>query len=101
MADALAATADKFVAEPANAGSSERSGRPEALGKACRVVITMLPDGKVVRDVLLGANGIAKHLAAGSVVDRYVVLLARRHARAACGSCEARFRSSTPRSPAA
>jgi 3-hydroxyisobutyrate dehydrogenase len=68
VADALAATVDKFVAEPANAGSSERSAGAQGLGKACRVVITMLPDGKVVRDVLLGADGIAKHLAKGSVV---------------------------------
>ncbi|MEJ0034626.1 MAG: NAD(P)-dependent oxidoreductase [Gammaproteobacteria bacterium] len=68
VADALPATVDKFVEEPANAGSSERSVGAEALAKACRVVITMLPDGKIVREVLLGANGIAKHLAAGSVV---------------------------------
>jgi len=68
VADALPATVDKFVAEPANAGSSERSAGAQALAKACRVVITMLPDGKIVRDVLLGAHGIAKHLAAGSVV---------------------------------
>lgn len=68
VADALAATVDKFVAEPANAGSTERFAGAEALAQACRVVITMLPDGKVVRDVLLGANGIAKRLAAGSVV---------------------------------
>jgi 3-hydroxyisobutyrate dehydrogenase len=68
VADALPATVDKFVAEPANAGSSERAAGAEALAKACRVVITMLPDGKIVRDVLLGATGIAKHLAAGSVV---------------------------------
>ncbi len=68
VADALAATMDKFVAEPANAGSSERSAGAEALGKTCRVLITMLPDGKIVRDVLLGANGVAKHLAAGSVI---------------------------------
>jgi len=68
VADALPATVEKFVAEPANAGSSERSAGAEALAKACRVVITMLPDGKIVRDVLLGANGIARHLAAGSVV---------------------------------
>ena len=68
VADALAATVDKFVAEPANAGSSERSAGAEALARACRVVITMLPDGKIVRDVLLGTNGVAKHLATGSVV---------------------------------
>jgi len=35
---------------------------------ACRVVITMLPDGGVVREVLLGAGGIAPRLAAGAVV---------------------------------
>jgi 3-hydroxyisobutyrate dehydrogenase len=66
VADALPASADKFVAEAT--GSAERSTSPETLGKACRVVITMLPDGKVVREVLLGANGIARHLAAGSIV---------------------------------
>jgi 3-hydroxyisobutyrate dehydrogenase len=68
VADALPATVDKFVAEPANAGCSERSAGAQELGKACRVLITMLPDGKVVRNVLLGAEGIAKHLAKGSVV---------------------------------
>ena len=68
VADAVPATVDKFVAEPANAGASAACAGAEALGKACRVVITMLPDGKIVRDVLLGANGIAKHLAGGSVV---------------------------------
>ncbi|KAK7184157.1 hypothetical protein DPSP01_001205 [Paraphaeosphaeria sporulosa] len=34
----------------------------------CDVVITMLPNGTVVNDVLLGANGIAPHLKPGSVV---------------------------------
>lgn len=68
VADALAATVDKFVAEPANAGAVEPSAGPEAIAKACRVIITMLPDGKVVREVLLGANGLARHLAADSVV---------------------------------
>jgi 3-hydroxyisobutyrate dehydrogenase len=66
VADALPATAEKFVSEAAK--SAERSTSPEGLGKACRVVITMLPDGKVVREVLLGANGIARHLASGSIV---------------------------------
>ena len=60
VADALAATVDKFVAEPANASSSERSAGAQALARACRVVITMLPDGKIVREVLLGADGIAR-----------------------------------------
>lgn len=33
--------------------------------KDCDIVITMLPNGKVVRDVLLGEQGIAKHMKAG------------------------------------
>lgn len=32
------------------------------------ILITMLPTGKVVRDVLLGENGIARNLKAGSLV---------------------------------
>jgi 3-hydroxyisobutyrate dehydrogenase-like beta-hydroxyacid dehydrogenase len=32
----------------------------------CDVVITMLPNGKVVRDVVLGEQGIARHLKAGT-----------------------------------
>ncbi|KAF2474979.1 2-hydroxy-3-oxopropionate reductase [Lindgomyces ingoldianus] len=36
--------------------------------KDCDVVITMLPNGKVVKDVLLGDHGIAHHLKPGSVV---------------------------------
>jgi len=68
VADALAATADKFVAELPAGGRAERSAGPEAIARACRVIITMLPDGKIVRDVLLGANGLARHLTAGSVV---------------------------------
>jgi 3-hydroxyisobutyrate dehydrogenase-like beta-hydroxyacid dehydrogenase len=31
----------------------------------CDVVVTMLPNGKVVREVVLGENGIAKHMKAG------------------------------------
>lgn len=34
----------------------------------CRLVVTMLPNGKVVNDVLLGAQGIAPHLKPGSIV---------------------------------
>lgn len=70
VADALAATADKFVAEAGTAGAAGagRSAGPEAMARACRVIITMLPDGKIVREVLLGPNGLARHLAAGSVV---------------------------------
>jgi len=66
VSDAVPATVEKFVAESGSA--SERSAGAERLGKACRVIITMLPDGKIVRDVLLGVDGVAHHLAAGSVV---------------------------------
>ncbi len=84
----LPATVDKLVAEAG--ANAERSAGPEALAKACRVVITMLPDGTIVRDVLLGAQGLARSLAQGSVADRHEFLLARRHARAARGPGQAR-----------
>jgi len=64
VADAQPAAVDRFAADT----PCDRAESLAALGKSCRVVITMLPDGKVVRDVLLGANGVAHHLAAGSVV---------------------------------
>jgi len=38
------------------------------LGRSCRLVITMLPDGAAVRQVLLGADAVAAGLAPGSVV---------------------------------
>jgi 3-hydroxyisobutyrate dehydrogenase len=38
------------------------------LGRACRLVITMLPDGAAVRQVLLGDEGIAAGLSPGCVV---------------------------------
>ena len=43
----------------------------ESMGRACNVVITMLPDGHVVRRVVLGADGgdsLARGLAHGSVL---------------------------------
>lgn len=36
--------------------------------KNCDVIITMLPQGKVVREVILGENGIAKGLKSGTVM---------------------------------
>ncbi len=38
------------------------------LSESCRVVITMLPDGATVHEVLLGDNGVAAGLARGAVV---------------------------------
>jgi 3-hydroxyisobutyrate dehydrogenase len=61
VADAVTATLEKFAAEI----PCERDA--DGL-RSCRVVITMLPEGRIVRDVLLGAKGLAPHLARGSVV---------------------------------
>jgi 3-hydroxyisobutyrate dehydrogenase len=41
---------------------------PAALGQACRVVITMLPDGHAVRQVALEDGGLASRLAPGAVM---------------------------------
>ena len=41
---------------------------PEALGRACRVVVTMLPDGRAVRQVVLGSGGVASRLAPGTAI---------------------------------
>lgn len=40
-------------------------GKPEAFSE-CEVIVTMLPQGKIVREVLLGDKGIAKALKPGS-----------------------------------
>ena len=54
----------RFAAETGSAGA----GSGAALADAADVVITMLPTGAVVRDALLGAGGIARTLARGTVV---------------------------------
>lgn len=46
----------------------ERAASPRLMGRTCRLVITMLPDGRTVRSVLLGGSGVAEALAPGSVV---------------------------------
>lgn len=60
--DADTAKAEKAAAEWKNTTASH--GRPEAFAE-CEVIITMLPQGKIVREVLLGENGIARGLKAG------------------------------------
>lgn len=64
VADALPEVEQRFAAEV----TCERAPSLAALSERCRVVITMLPNGAIVREVLLGTNGIAHRLAAGSVV---------------------------------
>jgi 3-hydroxyisobutyrate dehydrogenase len=51
-----------------NTVECERAPSLSALGRSCRLVITMLPDGRAVRQVLLGKDGVVASLAAGSVV---------------------------------
>lgn len=56
--------------DPAAAGDARVAGSLAELGGACDRVVTMLPTGAIVRDVLLGADGdgLAAHLARGGVV---------------------------------
>lgn len=63
-ADSNPATLERFC----SAVACERAGSLGELGRSCRVVITMLPDGAAVRQVLLGGDGVAAGLAPGSVV---------------------------------
>jgi 3-hydroxyisobutyrate dehydrogenase len=63
-ADANPATLETFC----RTAQCERAGSLADLARACRLVITMLPDGHAVRQVLLGDDGIAAGLSPGSVV---------------------------------
>jgi len=54
----------------AKRAATEWQNTTASMGKAtafadCEVIITMLPHGKIVREVLLGENGIASDLKAG------------------------------------
>ncbi|MGG2319934.1 NAD(P)-binding domain-containing protein, partial [Salmonella enterica] len=59
----VAAVRDAFT----SAGGKAMASAAEAVAGA-RVVITMLPTGKVVRDVLLGEKGIARGLPKGTII---------------------------------
>lgn len=65
----VAADADRAALERfCSSAPCERARTLTDLGRSCRLVITMLPDGAAVRQVLLGADGVAAGLAPGSVV---------------------------------
>lgn len=65
----VAADADRAALERfCSSVPCERARTLTDLGRSCRLVITMLPDGAAVRQVLLGADGVAAGLAPGSVV---------------------------------
>ena len=63
--DADSAKAQRAASEWKDTTASE--GKAEAFSD-CDVVITMLPQGKIVREVLLGSQGIAKALKPGTIV---------------------------------
>lgn len=54
------------VAELVAAGATEIKDHAE-LAKACRIIITVLPDGKVVRDVVMAPGGLIDHAEAGTI----------------------------------
>jgi 3-hydroxyisobutyrate dehydrogenase len=65
----LAADANPAALESlCGSAQCERAGSLVDLGRACGLVITMLPDGAAVRQVLLGDEGIAAGLSPGGVV---------------------------------
>jgi 3-hydroxyisobutyrate dehydrogenase len=64
VADTNAAALDRFC----DRFNCERMASLQDMGKTCSLVITMLPDGNAVQQVLLGTQGIASALAPGSVV---------------------------------
>ena len=63
VTDAVPEAVERFAA----GSKCERAASPQSIGECCRVVFTMLPNGQIVREVLLGANGLAPRLAPGSV----------------------------------
>lgn len=56
------------VARFAETADCERPLTPRAVGAASDIVITMLPEGKHVRQALLGDNGVVEGLRAGSIL---------------------------------
>lgn len=76
MASNLPKAGFKLVVHDADSTKAERAakewpntvashGKPEAFS-GCEVIVTMLPQGKIVREVLLGSQGIAKALKPGT-----------------------------------
>jgi len=63
VTDAVSEAVARFAA----GSKCERAASPQSIGGRCPIVITMLPNGQIVREVLLGANGLAPRLAPGSV----------------------------------
>lgn len=72
--DANPSPRDKFVEEyPGCSLATDSDSLPSNAFEHCSVLITMLPNGKVVRDALLGENGVAKGLQAGQTLLRTIL----------------------------
>lgn len=49
-------------------GMGAEAGTYEEIGEKCDIILTILPNGKIVQDVLFGENGVSKKLSAGKLV---------------------------------
>lgn len=45
-----------------------KGGTYEEIGKSCDIVLTILPNASIVKDVYFGENGVAQHMKKGSLV---------------------------------
>ncbi|TKA71260.1 hypothetical protein B0A55_07335 [Friedmanniomyces simplex] len=66
--DADPARAERFAHEYDNAQAAPTGGSGDAFNQV-EILVTMLPNGEIVRDVLLGSDdGLAKHLKDGAII---------------------------------
>ncbi len=49
-------------------GMGAEAGTYEEIGEKCDIILTILPNGKIVQDVLFGENGVSKKLSVGKLV---------------------------------
>jgi 3-hydroxyisobutyrate dehydrogenase-like beta-hydroxyacid dehydrogenase len=99
MAKVLAAAGYKLCVSDLNADAiktfcadtgATAASSLQQLGSVSRVVITMLPDGKAVRKVLMAPNGVVSGLSRRNPC-RHELQLARRHPHAGAGTEGERF----------
>ena len=62
VTDVVQAAVDEVVAAGAEPGDYSR------IGRECEIIITMLPSGPIVQDVLFGEGGVAENLTPGKLV---------------------------------
>src|SRR5260221_12300867 len=59
---------ETVVARLAREYGAEIAATPADVARTCRVVITIVPDGKIVREVALGNDGLASGMAKSSIL---------------------------------